>query len=34
MQELRIAVDTGTEEPVMLRTLLEHAARDLIAKLP
>src|SRR2546423_989666 len=34
MQELRIAVDTGTEEPVMLRTLLEHAARVLIAKLP
>jgi hypothetical protein len=34
MQELRIALDTTSEEPVMLRKLLEHSARDLIAKLP
>lgn len=34
MQELRIAADSPTEEPVTLRALLEHAAHDLIAKLP
>jgi hypothetical protein len=34
MQELRIARDSTTEEPVMLRQLLEHSARELIAKLP
>jgi DUF971 family protein len=34
MQELRIAFDTMSEEPVMLRKILEHSARDLIAKLP
>jgi hypothetical protein len=34
MQELRIAVDSPTEEPVMLRTLLERTAHDLIGKLP
>jgi hypothetical protein len=34
MLELRIALDTTSEEPVMLRKLLEHSARDLIAKLP
>ena len=34
MQELRIAVETTSEQPVMLRELLERAARDLIAKLP
>jgi hypothetical protein len=34
MQEMRQAVDTLTEEPVMLRTVLERTARDLIARLP
>lgn len=34
MQELRIALDTTTEEPVMLRKLLERSARDLVARLP
>ena len=34
MQELRIARESTTEEPLMLRKLLEHSARDLIAKLP
>jgi len=34
MQELRIARESTTEEPVMLRKLLEQSARDLIAKLP
>jgi hypothetical protein len=34
MQELRIAIDSTTERPVMLRTLLERTARDLIAKVP
>ena len=34
MQELRQATDTTTEEPVMLRTVLERTARDLIARLP
>jgi hypothetical protein len=34
MQELRIALDTTSEQPVMLRMLLERSARDLIAKLP
>lgn len=34
MQELRQATDTMTEEPVMLRTVLERTARDLISRLP
>ena len=34
MEELRIAMDTTREEPIMLRALLERSAQDLIAKLP
>ena len=34
MQELRISLDTTTDEPVMLRDLLERSARDLVARLP
>ena len=34
MEELRIAMDTTKEQPIMLRTLLERAAQDLIAKVP
>jgi hypothetical protein len=34
MQELRIAMESTSEEPVMLRTLLERSARDLVARLP
>jgi hypothetical protein len=34
LQELRIAVDTTSEEPITLRQLLERAARDLVARLP
>jgi len=34
MQEMRQSSDTMTEEPVMLRTVLERTARDLIARLP
>jgi hypothetical protein len=34
MQELRISVDTTSEQPVMLRKLLERSAHDLVAKLP
>lgn len=34
MQEMRQAADTMTEKPVMLRTVLERTARDLVAKLP
>jgi hypothetical protein len=34
MQEMRQSSDTTTEEPVMLRTVLELSARDLIARLP
>lgn len=34
MQEMRISQDTVTEEPVMLRTVLERTAQDLIAKMP
>jgi hypothetical protein len=34
MEELRIAMETTREQPIMLRTLLEHSARDLIAKVP
>ena len=34
MQELRISRESTTEEPVMLRKILEHSARDLVAKLP
>ncbi|MGH8702923.1 MAG: hypothetical protein ACREVR_17350 [Burkholderiales bacterium] len=34
MQEMRISQETTSEEPVMLRTVLERTAHDLIAKLP
>jgi hypothetical protein len=34
MQELRIARESTTEEPLMLRNVLEHSARGIIAKLP
>lgn len=34
MQELRIARESTTEEPLMLRRVLEHSARGVIAKLP
>lgn len=34
MQELRIARESTTEEPLMLRKVLEHSARGVIAKLP
>jgi hypothetical protein len=34
MQELRISLDTTSDEPVVLRELLERSARDLVAKLP
>jgi hypothetical protein len=34
MQEMRISQETMTEEPVMQHTVLEHTARDLVAKLP
>jgi hypothetical protein len=34
MQELRISLDTTSEQPVMLRQLLERTAHDLIARLP
>jgi hypothetical protein len=34
MQELRIVRETMTEEPVMLRKVLEHSAREIIARLP
>jgi hypothetical protein len=34
MQELRIARESTTEEPLMLRRVLEHSARAVIAKLP
>ena len=34
MQELRIARESTTEEPVMLRNVLEHSARALVARLP
>jgi hypothetical protein len=34
MQELRIARESTTEEPVMLRKVLEQSARELIARLP
>jgi hypothetical protein len=33
-QELRIATDSTTQEPVSLRDLMERSARDLVAKLP
>jgi hypothetical protein len=33
-QELRIATDSTTQEPIALRELIERSARDLIAKLP
>jgi len=34
VQEMRQSSDTVTEEPVMLRTVLERTARDLVARLP
>jgi hypothetical protein len=34
MQELRIAVESTSEEPVTLRDLLERSAQDLVATLP
>jgi hypothetical protein len=34
MQELRIAMDTTREQPIMLRTLLERSAQDLVSKVP
>jgi hypothetical protein len=34
MQELRISLDTTSDEPVNLRELLERSARDLFARLP
>jgi len=34
MQEMRQSSDTMTEEPVMLHTVLERTAQDLIARLP
>jgi hypothetical protein len=34
MQELRISLDSITDEPVMMRALLERTAQDLIATLP
>jgi hypothetical protein len=33
-QELRIATDSTTQEPIALRELIERSAQDLIAKLP
>jgi hypothetical protein len=34
MQELRITRESTTEEPLMLRRLVERSAEELIAKLP
>jgi hypothetical protein len=34
MQELRIARESMTEEPLMLRQALEHSAREVILRLP
>jgi heme-degrading monooxygenase HmoA len=34
MQELRVARESVTEEPLMLRRMLEHSARELIIRLP
>jgi hypothetical protein len=34
MQELRISLDTTSDEPVMLRELLKRSAQDLISRLP
>jgi hypothetical protein len=34
MQELRMSLDSYSDEPVMLRNLIERTATDLIAKLP
>jgi hypothetical protein len=34
MQELRVARESMTEKPLMLRQMLEHSARELIARLP
>lgn len=34
LQELRITVDTTSDEPITLRELLERSAHDLVARLP
>jgi hypothetical protein len=34
MQELRIARESSSEEPLMLRRMVEHSAQELIARLP
>jgi hypothetical protein len=34
MEELRIAMETTKEQPIMLRTLLERSAQDLVSKVP
>ena len=34
MQELRIALDSTSDEPVTLRDLIERSAHDLVARLP
>jgi hypothetical protein len=34
MQELRIARESSSEEPLMLRRMVEHSAHELIARLP
>jgi hypothetical protein len=34
MQELRISLDTTSDQPVMLRELLKKSAHDLVARLP
>ena len=34
MQELRVVRESMTEKPLMLRQMLEHSARELIARLP
>lgn len=34
MQELRVARESTSEEPMMLRKVLERSARDLVARLP
>jgi hypothetical protein len=34
MQEIRVSLESVSEEPVMLFDVLQRAARDLIARLP
>jgi hypothetical protein len=34
MQEIRVSLESMSEEPVMLYDVLQRAARDLIARLP